>query len=156
MTNAPMLKLAAIDEEDLSVVSAHAQDAVLKVGDMVYLPKARRFAAVMNRFTWEEAADGNRGGFERRHAMLIIDRVLSARTSGIDRTRPQSVLELLAIRFEATEAPAGRLTLVFAGGGAVELTVEVVEARLADLGATWATAAKPSHDLAEGEAKTGA
>ncbi len=156
MTDAPLLKLAAIDEEDLAVVSAHVQDAVLKVGDMVFLPKGSRFAVAMNRFTWEKAEDGSRRDFERRRALLILDRVLSARTSGIDRGRPDTVLELLAVHFETTEAPAGLVTLVFAGGGAVQLAVEVIEVRLADLGATWATAAKPSHDLTEDDVKTGA
>ena len=54
------LKLCAFDEEDLAVLSAHSQDAVLKVGDMVYLPQERRFAVAMNRFIWEKAADGKR------------------------------------------------------------------------------------------------
>ncbi len=146
-----MLRLAAIDEEDLAVVSAHVQDAVLKVGDMVYLPKIRRFAAAMNRFSWERAEDGSRDDFERRHALLILDRVISVRTTGIDRGSPNTVLELLAIHFEPTDAPAGRVTLVFAGGAAVQLAVEVIEVRLADLGTSWATSAKPSHDLADAE-----
>jgi len=124
------LRLAAIDEEDLAVVSAHVQDAVLKVGDMVYLPKERRFAVAMNRFVWEKAADGSRRDCERRRSVLILDRVLSARTSHIDRSRRDEVLELLA--------------------------VEVIEARLADLGKSWVTNARPSHDLAEGEVKPGA
>jgi hypothetical protein len=151
-----MLKLAAIDEEDLAVVSAHAQDAVLKVGDMVYLPKERRFALVMNRFSWEKVADRGGRKFERRRALLIVDRVAGVRTSGIDREHSETVLELLAMHFEATEAPAGNVTLVFAGGGAVQLKVEVIEVRLADLGETWVAAAKPSHDLGEGQSKTGA
>jgi len=56
--------------------------------------------------------------------------------------RPDAVLELLAVNFEATRGPddpGGAVTLVFAGGGAVQLTVEVIEVRLADLGAAWAT-----------------
>jgi len=147
------LKLAAIDEEDLAIVSAHVQDAVLKVGDMIYLPKERRFAVAMNRFTWEKAADGSRHDYERRRAVVTLDRVLKARTSGIDRRQSDIVLELLAIAFQATDAPAGLVTLYFAGGGAVQLDVEVIEVRLADLGTAWAAAAKPSHDLAEGEEK---
>ena len=51
MSEPDLLRLAAIDEEDLAVVSAYVQDAVLKVGDMVYLPRERRFAVGMNRFT---------------------------------------------------------------------------------------------------------
>ena len=53
------IRLIALDEEDLAVLSAHVQDAVLKVGDIVYLPKERRFAVAMNRFIWEKADDGS-------------------------------------------------------------------------------------------------
>jgi hypothetical protein len=141
-----LLKLAAFDDEDLAVISAHVQDAVLKVGDMVYLPKKRRFAIAMNRFTWETAEGETRKNYERRRSALAFDRVQAARISRIDRGRPDAVLELLAISFEATDAPAGKITLHFAGGGAVQLDVEVIEVRLGDLGAAWATAAKPSHD----------
>lgn len=147
MTAPDCLKLAAIDEEDLAVVSAHVQDAVLKVGDMVYLPKERRFALAMNRFAWETADDGSRRGHERHRAALIFDRVRAVKTSGIDRARPDAVLELLAVAFDPTDAPAGLVTLFFAGGGAVRIEVEVIEARLADLGAAWAARAKPSHDI---------
>jgi hypothetical protein len=154
MADPDCLKLVAFDEEDLAVLSAHVQDAVLKVGDLVYLPKERRFALGMNRFIWEKAEDGSRRDFERRRAAMTFDRVLSVKTSHIRRDRPDAVLELLAVFFEAGDAPAGAITIVFAGGGAVRLEVEVIEARLADLGTAWATRAKPSHDLAA-EAKPG-
>jgi hypothetical protein len=148
MADSERLKLVAFDEEDLAVISACVQDAVLKVGDLVYLPKERRFALGMNRFIWEKAADGSRKDYERRRAALTFDRVLSVKTSNIRRDRPDAVLELLACSFEATDAPAGVITIVFAGGCAVRLEVEVIETRLADLGAAWATRARPSHDLA--------
>ena len=153
---ADRLKLAAFDEEDLAVISAHVQDAVLKVGDMVYLPREKRFAIGMNRFIWEKAETGKRKSFERRRAALSFDRVLKARLTNIDRNRPDAVLSLLAVRFDLEDTPAGKVTLIFAGGGAVQLDVEVVEARLADLGTAWATQAKPSHDLAADGAKSGA
>lgn len=149
MTEPDRLKLVALDEEDLAVLSAHVQDSVLKVADLVYLPKEHRFAVAMNRFTWEKAEDGRRKTFERRRAALTLDRVRSVKTSHIRRDRPDAVLELLAVRFMPTEAPAGHVDLVFAGGGAVRLEVECVEARLADLGTAWATKAKPVHDLAD-------
>lgn len=149
------LRLAAIDEEDLAVISAHVQDAVLKVGDLVYLPKERRFALGMNRFAWETAGEGGRAN-ERHRAALTFDRVLKVSSTGIDLGRKETVLDLLAVNFEATDPPAGNVTLVFAGGGAVRLTVEVVEARLADLGAAWAAKARPAHDLQDSETKPGA
>ena len=148
MTDTDQLRLAAVDEEDLSVLSAFVQDAVLKVGDMVYLPNERRFAVALNRFVWEKSEDGSRKDFERRRTALSFDRVLRVRTSGIERKEAERVLELLAVRFEATDAPEGKVTLVFAGGALLEIEVEVIEARLADLGAAWATHAKPNHPLA--------
>ena len=147
------LRLAAIDEEDLAVLSAYAQDAVLKVRDLVYLPKEKRFAVAMNRFIWEKSGDGTRQDFERRRAALTFDRVLSVQTHQIQRERPDAVLELLAVKFDVTDSPAGHVTLFFAGGSAVRLEVECIEARLADLGTAWATKLKPSHDLAAGDAK---
>jgi hypothetical protein len=147
------LKLLALDEEDLAVISAYVQDAVLKVSDLIYLLKEQRFAVGMNRFIWEKA-EGRRKSFERRRSALSFDRVRSVQTTQIRRDRPDAVVELLAVGFEATDAPGGIVTLYFAGGGAVRLEVEVIETRLADLGAAWATAQKPSHDLAPGLATT--
>jgi hypothetical protein len=149
MTEPDRLKLVAMDEEDLAVLSAHVQDAVLKVADLLYLPKESRFALAMNRFTWE-TSEGRRRSFERRRAALTFDRVRAVRTMNIRRDRPEAVLELLAVNFTPAEAPAGTVDLVFAGGGTVRLEVECVEARLADLGAAWATKAKPEHDLRDG------
>ncbi len=153
MKEPELLRLAAVDEEDLSVLSAYVQDAVLKVADLIYLPRENRFAAAMNRFTWEKE-DGRRRDHERRRAALTFDRVMRVRTAGLDRNQPDSVLELLAVSFAATEAPAGQIVLIFAGGAMVELDVEVIEARLADLGAAWATSARPHHAI-EGETSAG-
>jgi hypothetical protein len=145
--NAPdRLKLQAIDEEDLAVLSAHVQDAVLKVGDLQYLPKEKRFALAMNRFGWEVDEDGDT--HQRRRSALVFDRVTAAQCSHLRRDRPDAVLELLAVSFEPTDAPAGYVTLHFAAGAALRLEVECIEARLADLGPAWATAAKPCHDAA--------
>ena len=151
MAGSEQLKLAAIDEEDLAVISAHVQDAVLKVGDMVYLPGENRFAIAMNRFNWERSGDRRRE-FERRRSALVFDRVRAVRTSHIDRDRPEAVLELLALRFSTTDAPDGLVELTFAGGGGVQLDVECIETRLTDLGAAWSTDHKPEHRLADDDA----
>lgn len=146
------LKLLALDEEDLAVLSAHSQDAVMKVGDLTYLPRENRFAVVMNRFIWEKA-DGRRKTYERRRTALVFDRVKAVSTSHLRRECRDAVLDLLAIGFEETEAPAGYILLVFAGGAAIRLEVECIEARLADLGTAWATQAMPRHELAADTAK---
>lgn len=149
MRPAPALKLVALDSEDLAVISAHVQDSVLKVRDFVWEPSHHRFALAMNRFAWEVAIKGKRpsGALERRRAALHFDRVLSVRTIGINRDAPDGVLSLLAAEFIPSEEPAGEVRLVFAGGGEISLSVECIEAQLADLGAAWQTKAMPAHDI---------
>ncbi len=143
------LKLIALDAEDLKVVSAHLQDAVLKVADMAFVPSERRFAAILNRFDWTTTLPGGKRRVPvRRQTALRFERVLGAQVSGIDLKAGQEVLELLALQFEptpATEDPQGHLTLVFAGGGAVRLHVECIESELKDLGPAWQARAVPKH-----------
>jgi hypothetical protein len=144
----PELKLIALDADDLKVISAHLQDAVLKVGDIAYLPRERRYAAIGNRFDWTEALAGPNGGadtYTRRRAALRFERVLGAKVQGIDLARKDAVLELLAIAFEPGEAPQGHVMLHFAGGGAIRLEVECIEAELKDLGPVWSAASMPRH-----------
>jgi DUF2948 family protein len=142
------LKLIALDADDLAVISAHLQDAVLKVGDLAYLPAEKRFAAVGNRFDWVEALkDGTPRGqdYARRQAALRFERVLAAKVQDIDMRRKDAVLSLLAVSFEPGEAPAGAVTLHFADGGAIRLDVECIEAELKDLGPVWRAKSMPRH-----------
>lgn len=137
----PDLKLLALDSEDLDVISATTQDAVVRVADMGYAKADRRFALLMNRFAWEES--GKKG--QRKRAALHFDRVQAVKVSAIDTNAIEGVLELLAITFEPTDDPSGIIELRFAGGGTVRLEVECLEARLQDLGAAWAAKMKPEH-----------
>ena len=139
------LKLVALDGDDLAVVSAHLQDAVVRVGDIAYLPDERRFAMVARRFDW-----GSGEGPRRRLTGLHFDRVLRCRSRDLDRSKPDSSLNLLAVTFEGTDGPGGRAALVFAGGGTIEVEVECIEARMQDLGPVWACSGRPVHDLESG------
>lgn len=141
------LKLIALDAEDLNILSAHLQDGVLKVADMAFLPRERRFAAILNRFDWAAALPSGkaRGRRQRRRSALRFERVGSAALLGIDIKARDRVLSLLAIDFQSTTFPAGIVTLHFSGGAAIRLEVECIEAELRDLGAVWATRSKPEH-----------
>ena len=139
----PDLKLLALDGEDLEIISATTQDAVVRVGDMGFAKADHRFALLMNRFAWEE--DGKTR--QRKRAALSFNRVNDVKVSGIDTNSIEGVLELLAIRYTMTDDPAGTIDLDFAGGGTVRLTVECIETRLQDLGAAWAAKATPEHTL---------
>lgn len=139
------LKLVALDEEDLAVVSSHIQDAVVRVEDLAYLPGQKRFAAVLNRFDWENAGADGGNAYQRRRAALRFDRVLGAKLKNIKPTARDRILSLLAVSFEANEAPSGKVTLFFSGDASILLDVECIEAELKDLGPVWRTRFKPKH-----------
>jgi urease beta subunit len=143
-----LLKLIALDADDLAVVSAHVQDAVTKIGDLSYSPAEKRFVLPLHRFVWEiEAGRFRRPHNERRNSALHFERVLAVQTAGIDQSNKNDVLSLLAVRFEPGELPTGTVELVFSGNAAIRLDVEVVEARLADLGGAWEASSRPSHKV---------
>jgi hypothetical protein len=139
------LKLAAADAEDLEIVSARLQDATAKLQDMAWLPKQRRFAALFNRYRWEE---GGKGSGTRVRAGLYFNGVLSVQSQNVKLGASEAVVSLLAIRFAAKdgEDPGGLIELVLAGGGAIRLTVECIDAVLEDLTGPWAARARPSHE----------
>lgn len=138
----PRLVLAAADAEDLGIVSARLQDAVVLLKNISWLPRRRRFAMVVNRYRWES----DRG--ERVRAGLHFDGVLAVRAQGMKPAAESAVAALLAITFTKNEGedPGGIIEMVFAGGGTIRLAVECVDAGLADLTQPWAARARPDHD----------
>ena len=138
------LKLIALDADDLKIISAHLQDAVGRISDIVYDNKAKRFALVLNRFDWTNTDAGGHAN-ERHQSGLRFEQVKAVRSLQLDRSRPGEVISLLAIAFEETNAPSGTVTLFFSGGPQIALDVECIEAELRDLGAAWATKNRPHH-----------
>ena len=57
----PELRLRAEDAEDLAVISACLQDALVSVRDLAYDRAARNFMLVANRFRWEGGAGEQAG-----------------------------------------------------------------------------------------------
>lgn len=139
------LKLMALDKEDLGVISAHCQDAVLQIRDLEYLHGERRFVITMNRFVWENT--GKRRVPERRRSVLHFNGIDNVKVTGIDRNKPDEVLSLLAVTFEPGELPSGKMHLVFSGNSAISMDAECIEVQLSDMNAAWEAKSNPAHDL---------
>lgn len=140
--------LLAEDEEDLAVISAKLQDAVAHIGELVYLPRSRRFVALFNRYRWEDDLEAKSKGLRGR-AGLHFDGVLSAKSHKLRRDDPDAVVELLAIRFRPTNECSGLVELCFAGGGAIRLEVECIDAAMREIGKPWRAIARPRHESGE-------
>jgi hypothetical protein len=144
MSKPDPLRLLAEDADDLAVISAALQDAVAQVGDLEWDARGRRFTLALNRYRWE-APGVLLGG--RVRAGLQFSSVLAVKSRNLRREAPDAVVELLAVSFApGDEAPGGEIRLAFAGGGDLVLTVECVDAALADVSAPWATPSTPAHE----------
>jgi hypothetical protein len=142
-----LLKLIALDGDDMQVVSAHLQDALVRTGDIRWRPSEKRLVVALNRFDWE-AANGDSPEFRRCQSALRFERVLSCKCRSVGHhTAKSEALNLLAVAFAETDSPAGVVTLTFSGGAALRLEVECLEAELADLGPAWGTEVCPDHSL---------
>jgi hypothetical protein len=141
MADPAPLRLLAQDADDLAVISAALQDAVAKIGDINFEPKARRLTIAFNRYCWEC------GGGQRVRSGLQLGGVLNVQARKIRRNAPDAVIEVLALTYEPTEAPGGVVTISCAGGGDLRATVECVEAVLADVSKPWPTPRAPAHEL---------
>ena len=139
------LRLVAFDAEDLQVLSAMTQDAVLPVAQMAWQSSERRFALLLNRFRWEARGASQA---ERVQSVLSFEDVKAVQTQGFDRTDPDLVLSLLSLTFTPERDGAGACLLTFAGDGAIRLEVEALEAGLRDVTRPYFSPANraPSHD----------
>ena len=143
------LALRAETPEELPILSALCQDAVLTVGDIRYDGTARSLALLLSRFRWEDAdaAEAEGRPFERVRTILAIGDVTAVRHDGIDRSDPGLVLSLLDLEWRPGEDGTGTLILQFAGDGAVAVDVEAMCVDLRDVARPHRAqaAARPQH-----------
>lgn len=137
------LKLAATDEEDIVVLSALLQDAVVSVSEMIYLATEKRFALVAHRFRWEDAGEDKVSGglYERVRCGISFDKVSAVRRRHLNQSQRGQMLDLLAL-----EATKEYVDLLFAGGPTIRLEVESILCHAEDFGDAWPTRWRPVHD----------
>jgi Protein of unknown function (DUF2948) len=134
------LKLRAEDEEDLAVISACLQDALVSVRDLAYDPAARTFMLVANRFRWENGA----AAAERVLCGLAFSEIGGVSYRGFRRSHEDRILSLLAIR-PALAPEEGLIRLDFAAGAEIRLTTALIRCYARDLGEPWPTPWRPEH-----------
>jgi hypothetical protein len=152
------LKLVALDKDDIEVVSAHVQDARVRIGEILWEPRDHRFIMPVNRFDWMTAVDAksennrsennrpeNKPDYRRCRTALRFERVIACKFRGFDQSNKTGELNLLAVEFAEYDAPAGTVILTFSGGGVIRLDVECLEAELADLGEAFTAELCPDH-----------
>jgi hypothetical protein len=150
----PKLRLLAHDRDDISVLSALLQDAIIPGADMSFDRKLNEFVIVANRFCWElepltdvKSSDG-KAIHERRLCGVRIARVRSVHHNHWPKTRQYRLFNLLALGLVdmAEHAKDGSvLQFEFSGGSSLRLNVDDVDIAFADLDVGHPTSLQPKH-----------
>jgi hypothetical protein len=144
------LRLWATDADDLRVVAALLQDAVVPVSELRFDRGARRFAALVNRFRWEDRDRAAQAGdFERVQSLLVVRDVLGVASQGFARSDRDLVLSVLTIDFAPGADGAGEVILRLAGDGDIRLSVECLDVTVRDVTRPYLAPSRkaPHHDL---------
>jgi hypothetical protein len=141
--NSSLLKLRAEDQQDLKVISACLQDAILPASAMSYHPDEKMFAILANRFMWEQDAEQHEGQemFKRVHTGVYFSQVKEVKYLNIDQTNTIDFMNLLAISGDKE----GEIDLIFSNERQICLYVDKIMCYLKDLHEPWHTPQKPSH-----------
>ena len=139
------LRLRAVGDEDLRVISACLQDAVVAVVDIAYLADENRFLLVANRLR-REGRTPDKGG-ERILCGICFESVTRVQRKGLAAGAVDGFLSLLSLQAYEGDTGSVIVELTFSGGAAVRVTADRLRVRLDDMGEAWPTQWAPDHEL---------
>ena len=141
------LKLIGKNQEDLKVISAHSQDSIVAVKDMIFLEKNRIFLMMVNRFMWEDIEKGIYRNNKRIRCAIKFEGILKVKSKKINQKNKNKRLECLAIKCNQILNKNYEIIFFFAGGAAVTLISESIEVVMHDLGVSWNVKHIPKHKI---------
>ena len=141
------LKLLATSDEDLRVIAAHLQDAIVSVQDIANLEKNRIFLIQLNRFMWEDIEKGVFRKNKRIRTVLKFDNVFSVKSKNINSKNDKNFLDFLTIECNLLPDKSYEIKLIFSGDAVIKIKAEVIDVSLDDQGVPWETKAQPKHDF---------
>ena len=146
MSETGTLRLLAVDQDDLNVISAACQDGVCKPADLHYEARQRRFRLEFNRFRWEVPGAAQNRNLQRVRSVLSFDDVTAVKVRGLPGKSSDLVLSVLTVDWTAdAEPPGGEVRIVFAGDGELVISAECLNALLLDVSEPWPTKHRPAH-----------
>ena len=141
------LKLLATSDQDLRVVAAHLQDAIVEIKDIASLKKNRIFLIQLNRFMWEDVEKGVFRKNKRIRTVLKFDNVVNVLSKKINTKDDKIFLDFLTIESSLLPDKSYEIKLIFSGDSVIKIKVEVIDVTLDDQGSPWEAKAEPKHDF---------
>ena len=139
------LKLISRTKDDLRVVSAHLQDAIVNISDIANLEKNKIFLMQLNRFMWEDVEKGVFRKNKRIKSVLKFDNIVKVYSKNISQMEKSKFLDFLTI--ETIQMPDNNyeMKLIFSGNSMIKVISEVIDVTLDDQGEAWDTKNMPKH-----------
>tara|TARA_Y100000591_G_scaffold219812_1_gene191285 strand:- start:42 stop:485 length:444 start_codon:yes stop_codon:yes gene_type:complete len=145
--NVKNLKLIARTEEDLRVVSAHLQDAIVNISDIANLEKNKIFLMRLNRFMWEDVEKGVFRKNKRISTIIKFENVIKVHSKNINQKKKDKFLDFLTIETNKMPDNNYEMKIVFSGDSILKVISEVIEVTLDDQGEAWTTKNIPKHKV---------
>ena len=139
------LKLIAHSEEDLRVISAHLQDAIVSTKDIAHLKSNRIFLMQLNRFMWEDIEKGVFRKNKRIRTFLKFDNVLKVSSKNVKQKNTSRFLDFLTIESNLLDDKSYEINLIFSGDSIIKVNSEVIDVTLDDQGLPWESKTTPKH-----------
>ena len=141
------LRLNAVSENDLKVISAHLQDSITQIKNIAHLKKNRIFLIQFNRFMWEDIEKGVFRKNKRVLSILKFENVINVYSKNLNQKNKERFLDFLAIESKLLSDKSYEIILHFAGDKLIKVNSEVIDCFLDDQGEPWETKNKPKHDI---------
>jgi len=141
------LKLIARTVDDLRVVSAHLQDAIVNNTDIANLEKNKIFLMQLNRFMWEDVEKGVFRKNKRIRTILKFENVIKVVSKNINQSKKDKFLDFLTIETNQMPDNNYEMRIVFSGDSIIKVISEVIEVTLDDQGESWDTKNMPKHKV---------
>ena len=145
--NVKNLKLLATSDEDLRVVAAHLQDAIVSTQDIASLKKSRIFLIQLNRFMWEDVEKGVFRKNKRIRTILKVENVISVLSKRINKKKEKNFLDFLTIESNLLADKSYEIQLIFSGDAVIKIKTEVIDVTLDDQGYPWESKTEPKHNF---------
>ena len=141
------LRLIGKNQDDLKVISAHLQDSIVVIKDMVFLKQNRSFVMIVNRFMWEDVEKGVFRENKRIRSAVKFEEVVRVKSKNINQKNKNKPLECLAIECNLIADNNYDIRFFFSGNGVITLVSEAIEVVMHDLGKPWNVKHAPIHKI---------
>ena len=147
--NYKKLSLIAQNEEDLVVLSTLCQDSIIKIANIKWAKKSKRFYLLINRFCWElnDLSKKKSSNMLRINSLMSFNSVLSVKSAGIQQNNNSDITSLLTINYNFFNFEKQAIDLIFSGNSQISLNIECIDVFLKDISEPFegTTSKQPKH-----------